>query len=361
MNTLETCISGWHLTDHTNIRPRWGRNFRFAAFATAAFLAVLRAFPAPAAESAVVLMYHRFGEDVHPATNIRIEQFEAHLTALKSGGFAVLPLPEIVSRLSAGKELPARTIGIAIDDAFLSAYEEAWPRLRKAGFPFTLFVATAPVDQQLRDYMSWDQIRELAAAGVTIGSQTANHPHMANLDTAANMQELREANLRLQAELGTTPSLFAYPYGEASLAVREMVIDAGFAAAFGQHSGAIHSSTDLYYLPRFPMNENFGDLERFRLVADTLALPATDITPADPLLGENPPSFGFTVGPEVENLKGIACYASVGRARIERLGERRIEARFPRPFPPGRTRINCTTSTRDGRWRWFGMQYYVAP
>jgi peptidoglycan/xylan/chitin deacetylase (PgdA/CDA1 family) len=306
-------------------------------------------------------MYHRFGEDVYPATNIRIEQFEAHLAALKNGGYTVLPLPEIVSRLRAGQELPERAIGIAIDDAFLSVYQEAWPRLREAGFPFTLFVATDAIDRELSGYMSWDQIRELAAAGVTIGSQTASHPHMAILDLATNARELQEANLRLQAELGSPPSLFAYPYGEASLAISALVADAGFTAAFGQHSGAIHRSTDFYYLPRFPMNENFGDIERFHLVADTLALPVTDITPADPLLGENPPAFGFTVGPEVLNLKGIACYASIGRARIERLGERRIEARFTRPFPPGRTRINCTTSTQDGRWRWFGMQYYVAP
>ena len=114
-----------------------------------------------AADSAVVVMYHRFGESAYPSTNIKLEQFEGHLRELSKPEYSVLPIPEIVSRLKSGSPLPDRTVGISIDDAFLSVYQKAFPRLKKMGLPFTLFVATRPIDQNLKGYMSWDQIREL--------------------------------------------------------------------------------------------------------------------------------------------------------------------------------------------------------
>ena len=120
-------------------------------------------------DSATVLMYHRFGESRYPSTNISVEQFEAHLAHLTAGNYTVLKLDDIIARLRAGELLPDRTVAITIDDAYQSVYNEAWPRLTEAGFPFTLFVASSPIDRELSAYMSWDQIRELQASGVTIG------------------------------------------------------------------------------------------------------------------------------------------------------------------------------------------------
>jgi peptidoglycan/xylan/chitin deacetylase (PgdA/CDA1 family) len=62
--------------------------------------------------------------------------------------------------------------------------------------------------------MSWDQIRELQAAGVTIGSQTSTHPHMHQISIEQSKSEIAESNARFIAELGLRPNLFAYPYGE---------------------------------------------------------------------------------------------------------------------------------------------------
>lgn len=320
--------------------------------------------PASAAgSSAVVIMYHRFGDERHPSTNIRLEQFEAHLAEIASGGYNVRPLPEIVAAVRAGRALPPKTIAITIDDAFLSVWKEAWPRLRKAGLPFTLFVATRPVDRGTPDFMNWDQIKELSDAGVTIGSQTESHPHMPLLSDARNEAELRNSNARFEEKLGKRPSLIAYPYGEYSLAVRRVAEKAGFTAGFGQHSGVLYPGSDFFYLPRFAMNESYGDIKRFRMATNALPLPATDITPADPFLkqGANPPLFGFTVSQEIaKRLSLLACYASgQGKVRIERLGDTRIEVRMNQPFGPGRTRVNCTLPAGHGHWRWLGRQFLV--
>ena len=82
-----------------------------------------------AADHAVILMY-RFGENNYPSTNIRLEQFDAHLEVLASSEYNVMALADIIDRIQGGQSLPDRTVAITIDDAYLSVYTEALPRLR---------------------------------------------------------------------------------------------------------------------------------------------------------------------------------------------------------------------------------------
>jgi poly-beta-1,6-N-acetyl-D-glucosamine N-deacetylase len=312
---------------------------------------------------AVILMYHRFGENEYPSTNIRVEQLDAHLKVLREGGFSILPLPDIVAAFDRGEALPDRTIAITIDDAYRSIYDVAWPRFRAAGIPFTVFVATDPIDRGNGNYMTWDQIRELHAAGVTIANHTVSHLHMPDRDLATARAEIETAQKRLTDELGTAPTLFAYPYGEASRAIAEIVREMGFVAAFGQQSAVAFGGHDRYYLPRFALNENFGAPDRFDLIVNALPLPVSDVTPADPTVTVNPPPFGFTVEPSAGDIGRLNCFAFAGGSAVEltlqRLGGMRVEGRFAEALPPGRARINCTMPAQDGRWRWFGMQYYV--
>lgn len=312
---------------------------------------------------AVLLMYHRFGEDGFPATSVRLAQFEAHLAELTSGRYRVMALPDIVARLTAGEALPDRTVAITIDDAALSVYSEAWPRLKAAQLPFTLFVSTEPLDHDLPGSMSWDQLRELAADPlVTVGHHGHAHAHMAWLTPAEQRADIATATARFRSELGGVPELFAYPYGEMSEALREAVEEAGFAAAFGQHSGAAGEYSDRLALPRFPLNETYGEMDRFRLVIDTLPLPVEEVTPREASVAtpvQNPPNVGFTVAAPLGDLSALNCFASAGEPELLRL-DQRIELRFAGALPAGRVRINCTYPAGNGRWRWFGSQFVVA-
>ncbi|MEE8173301.1 MAG: polysaccharide deacetylase family protein [Alphaproteobacteria bacterium] len=313
-----------------------------------------------AADSAVILQYHRFGETNIPSTNITLAQFEAHLAFLQSGGYTVLPVPHIVAALRAGQPLPDKAVGITIDDAAISVIREAWPRLREAGFPFTLFVATDAIDQRQGHSMGWDDIRTLANSGVTIANHSASHGHLWRLGLAAARRDVVHAQTRFQAELGFSPRLFAYPYGEYNLALRGLVEELGFEVAFGQNSGVAGKGADLFTLPRFSLNEAYGDMERFQLIINTLPIPVHDVTPAEPILARNPPHIGFTVDESLDEIDALACYVSgQGAVQVELLGERRVELRMSKPFPLGRTRVNCTLPGPDRRWRWLGMQYLV--
>lgn len=330
--------------------------------AAAALLSAVMAFPAAglAADSAVILQYHRFGESDLPSTNIRLAQFEAHLAYLKSGGYTVLPIPHIIAALRAGQPLPDKAVGITIDDAAKSVMQEAWPRLSEAGFPFTLFVATDAIDQNRVRSMSWDDIRTLANAGVTIANHSATHEHLWRFGLAAARRDVVKAQSRFLDELGFSPRLFAYPYGEYSLALRALIEGLGFEVAFGQNSGVAGKGADMFTLPRFSLNETYGDIERFQLIINTLPIPVHDITPAEPILSRNPPHVGFTVDESVDEIDRLACFVSgQGAVRVELLGERRVELRTSKPFRPGRNRLNCTLPGPDRRWRWFGLQYLV--
>ncbi|GLQ05214.1 polysaccharide deacetylase [Sneathiella chinensis] len=324
--------------------------------------AVLAVRPAVAADWASVMMYHRFGENKYPQTNIRIEQFQAHIDELKNGGYSVWPLGKIVDYLASGTPLPDKTVAITVDDAYKSVYENAFPMLKEAGFPFTVFVATNNVDRRLPDYMTWDQIREIVAGGGYIGHHTASHAHLPALGEDRIRQEIATASDRFQAELGFVPGIFAYPYGEYGADIKRLVAEAGFKAAFGQQSGVAYSGHDRYSLPRFAMNENYGAIGRLRLAANAMPLRVRNVTPSDNILDRNPPAFGFSLDEDYPNAKQLACYASNqtgGAVPIEWIGERRVEIRLNTAFNPGRGRINCTLPGPEGRFRWFGNLFYI--
>ena len=103
-------------------------------------------------------------------------------------------------------------------------------------------------------------------------------------------------------------------------------------------------------------------LIRSRLAANALALPVSDITPNDPTLrGGGLPRISFTVGGSLTRLAPMGCYNAEGLpVQVTKTGQR-VEITFAKAPSPGRLRINCTLPAENGRWRWFGRQYLVAP
>lgn len=318
----------------------------------------------PADNGAVMLTYHRFGEDSYPSTNIRLDQFERHIDILTNGEFNVLPLSEVIAAFKDGTPLPDRTVVITIDDAYHSVYQEAWPRMREAGLPFTVFVATDMVGGG-RNMMTWDEIRELAASGVEIGAHSAAHGHMPFMDRGAVEADFARMTAAFNEELGFVPSIYAYPYGEYSVELADLVAAAGYDAALGQHSGVAYQGDNLFTLPRFALNERYGEPERFDLIVEAMPLPVSDVLPSGMLIAENlgennPPPIGFTVDESVGSLEQLNCFASNdAEVALEILGANHVEVRLSNPFPPGRSRLNCTLPGPDGRWRWMGLPFLL--
>ena len=306
------------------------------------------------------IMYHRFGDSKYPSTNIKKEQFIKHINELLKPKYNVINIEKALLAINNNELVHDRSVVITIDDAYSSVYKYAWPIFKKYNLPFTLFVSTDVIDNKTPGYMSWEEIRTLRDHGVSIGSQTKSHPHMFKLNKKKIIEELSISNKRFIDEIGSAPKIFAYPYGEYNLDVLEQVKSFGFIAAFGQHSGVAHKSLGMYELPRFAMNEKYGDMDRFLLAVNALPIPITDLSPKNPVISINPPSYGFTLSDDIEPKNAIRCFANNGlKADTRRLGKNRIEIRLSGPFSKGRGRINCTMAARENRWRWLGRQFIV--
>lgn len=320
------------------------------------------------AQSAVVFMYHRFGENEFPSTSVTLAQFEAQLDFLEREGFEVWPLPKLVTHLKQREPVPDKVVVITVDDAYASVYKHAFPMLRKRGMPFTVFVATDPVDQRLPDYMSWEQLRELHAAGVTLANHGASHGYLIRRESDETEEkwqrrvrdDIVKGQARLQEELGAevneSPRLFAYPFGEYDVAMMAMLEQMGY-VAFGQHSGALGAHDDLRALPRFSVNERYGELADFALKARTLPFPVLDVSPLDPVVSDGrAPVLKLAFGESSARLDRLACYFGGERLGIQWTdrGERRVEIHTGSPLPSGRSRYNCTAPHPSAnRWYWY--------
>ena len=153
----------------------------------------------------------------------------------------------------------------------LRAYKDA-ARLDEARFFDRLAEqtrVTVDVDRLGRTlFMSWDAAREMAGAGMTIGSHTVTHPLLASLDEAAQRVELRESRERIGEMVGATPDVLAYPVGGPAAftaATKRIAREAGYNAAFCYY-GRLNrpATTDLFAISRIAV-EHADTLSQFRL------------------------------------------------------------------------------------------------
>jgi len=312
---------------------------------------------------AVVIMYHRFGMHQTPTTNVSMRDFERHIAYLEKNNFNVWPLQKIVDYLRQKKPLPDRTLAICIDDAYLSVYEHAFPLLKKKGWPFTVFVATDPIDKHYKPYMSWDELREMHEAGVTIANHSRSHAHLVDRLPGENTQQWRTrvsndiayAQKRLQQELGFTPKLFAYPYGEFSNALQMIVKEAGY-NAFGQHSGAVGVDSNFTALPRFPFSEEYSNIEDFATKVSSLPFDFQSYSPTESVLtSKSPPVLKIKFKHDIKNYRELRCYASGNHLMSTTwLGDKKNEVQVSTDarYAQRRFRYNCTLPAAKGRYYW---------
>ena len=324
-----------------------------------------------AADEAVVLMYHRFGDDRPPSTNIRVEQLEAQLDYLVDHGFTVVPLADVVAATSGDGNLPDRAVAITIDDAYRSVYTGGYPRFRERGMPFTVFVATDPVDGGQADFMTWDQMLEMAEHGATFANHGATHDSVIERRggesrtawLARVRADVAKGARRLTEELDPLEGVFAYPYGEYDEETAGVIADLGL-IAFGQHSGAVGPSSDPRALPRFPMAEAFADPDEFAVKVSSRPLPVASVTPWDPVTSSRRPRIEVTLAATDARLERLTCFVGgQGEVAVEWLEPRRRFAVAPKSdLPPGRNRVNCTAPAAEGgRFTWFSHPWVVRP
>ena len=159
------------------------------------------------------------------------------------------------------------------------------------------------------------------------------------------------------------PEIFSYPFGEYSLEMKKYISN-NFKIAFGQHSGVIDLNKDRFELPRFPINEKYGDLKRFKSLINYNPLEYRSLKPEEKKIDDinNPPELEIEFFLEQKNIENIICYSNDGgnwKKSNLRFDSQKMIINFNQKFLPRRGRINCSLND-EGKWRWFGTQFTVS-
>jgi len=310
-------------------------------------------------EGVLSIMYHRFDENKYPSTNIQMEVFLKQIQLIKDLNYSFIHPEDFEKNFNIPKK--QKKILITVDDAFQSFYEVAWPFLKENRIPFILFVSTEPVGN--RGYMTWEQIREVEKEKfAVIGHHSHSHEYLIDKTNEDFEEDIETANRIFNEKIGYVPSLFSYPFGEYSEFMRNY-ISKKFTYAFGQHSGVIDVNKEKFQLPRFPINENYGELKRFTSIIKTYPLEYKKLLPVEKKLNKsnNPPSFSVEFFKDQKNIKNINCYSNEGNQWEKSniiFNDTILNINFREAFLPRRGRINCSLND-DGKWRWFGTQFIV--
>ena len=288
-----------------------------------------------------------------------MEVFVKQIEMIKNANYEFYDIQEFIDNFNQPKN--EKRILITIDDAFSSFYEIAWPFLKENRIPFILFVSTEPVGN--KGYMTWDQIREIEQESYGyIGHHSHTHDYLIEKSEEDFIKDIEMASKIFLKELGYVPNLFSYPFGEYSKFMKDYISE-NFSFAFGQHSGVIDLNKDKYELPRFPINENYGELDRFKSIINFFPLEFKNLIPEEKKLTNknNPPEFEVEFFENQKNLNNINCYSNEGnnwaKSNTNFLNNK-LTIKFRDTFIPRRGRVNCSLND-NGKWRWFGVQFVV--
>jgi poly-beta-1,6-N-acetyl-D-glucosamine N-deacetylase len=308
-------------------------------------------------------MYHRFEENKYPSTNTKLEQFQKQINIIKDSGFNFVNANTFEEDLQNNKS--NKKILLTIDDAFLSFYEKAWPILKNEKIPFILFVSTREVGKY--NYMTWEQINEIAKEDfVHIGNHSHTHEYLIDLTPNQIREDIKKSISIFKSKVGYNSDFFSYPFGEYSLIFKKIIKELGFSYAFGQHSGVIDSTKDLFELPRFPINEKYGEIKRFNLILNSLPFKYKNIFPEEKFLQDqnNPPQVSIEFFENIKNLEHITCYSNEEnkwrKSDIKFIESNKLQINLEGKFTTERGRINCSLRDNSGGWRWLGMQFVIA-
>ena len=208
------------------------------------------------------VMPHHPGQTAEQrALDVDDSVFVAQLRYLADNGYHVVSFAALVDALE-GRDtlpLPNRAVVITFDDGWENQYSHAFPILRRFGVTATFFVFTTPIGKD-KKLMTWEQLRELQAAGMTIGSHTRTHPVLPDYHAALH-NEVAMSRADIAEHLGRAPDFFAYPFGEWDAECAAWARTAGYRAARTYRGGAWNAPSDLYHLRAVPVTDNMHAFE----------------------------------------------------------------------------------------------------
>lgn len=211
-----------------------------------------------------ILMYHYISELPEDADDIRVgltvspSLFRAHMNYLHEQGYTTISLYDLDNALLQGTPLPPKPVILTFDDGYLDHYTNVFPVLREYGFTGTFFIITGLADQKAQGYMTWDQIRTMAAAGMNMESHTKTHADLRDRDYDFLVYELLGSLESLAAINGHQSHMFAYPVGRYDDATLSVLGQLPVWRAVTTQPGLLHTTDNRLELPRQRITGNMS-------------------------------------------------------------------------------------------------------
>lgn len=202
-----------------------------------------------------VLTYHRFGDALRDPWCVSAAVFEEQMRWLAERKLAV-SLDDVERFVRGEIELPDGAVLVTMDDGFSSVLNIAAPIMQRHRIPSVAYVTTSFIGTTSisgERYLSWEEVRSLPAAGVTVGSHAHTHRSVAKLSPQAALEEGEKSKQLLELHLGAPIRSFAYPFGmrtDESAETARMLSGCGYSSIFIAQHGTLRAGADLTRLPR---------------------------------------------------------------------------------------------------------------
>ena len=294
-------------------------------------------------------MYHRFEDGRYPSTSTSKENFYSQLSFLKENNFKVLPIKKLIDFFYNKKPLPPRSVFITVDDAYKSFYNYAFPILKEFDYPFSIFLSTSFVEEEKKnDFMNWKMIKEIKENKGDI----LNHSHKHESFIKQTLEDVEEDNLLarkiLIKNLGEVEKIISYPYGESNESIQKIVKGLGYKIALSQHSSPISFTENKFNLPRFSINDEYGEIKRFKQIVNSRPMVFNFF---EILNGEDNESLEIKFKKKFNPIT-INCFINDGTL-FKEIDEELIKIKLTKLKKNKRYRLNCTTFKNKTLY-WYG-------
>jgi peptidoglycan/xylan/chitin deacetylase (PgdA/CDA1 family) len=195
------------------------------------------------------------------------ELFTQHLARIQLEGYTTISLYDLLRHLTQGVALPSRPVILTFDDGYRDNYAYAFPILVQHHMQATFFIVTDFVDEERPEYLTWEMVREMHTAGMSIESHGRNHASLRDREDDYLVWQALGSLETIQFELGVRPHFVAYPAGEYDQRTIDIFRSAHFWAAVTTKQGATHTSDGLFQLRRVRVRGTTTPDELARLLA----------------------------------------------------------------------------------------------
>jgi peptidoglycan/xylan/chitin deacetylase (PgdA/CDA1 family) len=220
-----------------------------------------------------ILMYHYISEPPSGADKYRVDlsvapdDFAAQMAYLTENGFETVDLYDLSLAITGKRELPEKPVIITLDDGYVDNYQNAFSILQEYGLDATFFVVTQFIDEGRDDYLTWDMIEEMAAAGMRIEPHSKTHPDLSEAERDYVIFEALGSQETIAAHIGYTPRYFCYPGGDYTGETMAILEELDFWGAVTTDSGDWHGFDDRFEWSRQRMR-NTTSLREFANMVD---------------------------------------------------------------------------------------------